>query len=179
MGIPIIGDIISAVVGKAGDIASELIVDKDKKIQLAADLARLQVEMTDKAEQRVHDEMIAQIEVNKTEASNSNLFVAGWRPAVGWVGVVGLGYTFIVEPFAEFIARMFHYTGQFPQVQTESLLFLISGMLGFGGLRTWEKVKGIVSPNPSPLEPTAAPSRAPIDLVPDVLKATPPENAPW
>jgi len=177
MAIPILGDIISSVFGKVGDVVSEVVVDKDKKIQIEADLVRLQAELTDKAETRVHDEMIAQIEVNKAEASNSNVFVAGWRPFIGWVGGVGLAYTFILEPFLEFGARVYGYTGKFPEVDTYNLMFLISGMLGFGGLRTWEKVRGVASEGSTQTPSTA--TKAPIDLVPEVLKQTPPEEAPW
>lgn len=180
MGIPIIGDIIDSVIGKAGDLASELIVDKDKKAQLAFDLERLKIEVTDKAEERVHQEMVAQIEVNKVEASHKSIFVAGWRPAVGWVGVVGLAYSFVLEPLISWIARISGYLGTFPQLQTEAILFLLSGMLGFGGLRTWEKIKGVQAEDPSPLVQDKKPSeRMPVDLVPEVLKRTPPENAPW
>jgi hypothetical protein len=81
---------------------------------------------------------LAQIEVNKTEASSANPFVSGWRPAVGWVCVLGLLYTFLLQP-------LLSYFGQraAPAIDMSDLLILLGGLLGFGGLRTFEKVKGV------------------------------------
>lgn len=135
MGLPIIGDIIDAV----KDLASEVIVDKDKKNEV---FVRLE-ELRDKADQRFHDELMAQTEVNKVEAAHPSLFVAGWRPAVGWVGAIGLGWAFVLSPFAETVSRWFGWTGAMPVVDSGTLLTLILGMLGIGAQRSFEKVKGV------------------------------------
>ena len=135
MGIPIIGDIINAV----KDLAGEVIVDKDKKNELNV---RLQ-ELADKANQRLHEELLAQAEINKVEAAHPSIFVAGWRPAVGWIGAIGLGWQFVFAPFVETIAKFFNWTGTMPVVDTESLMMLVLGMLGIGAQRTFEKVKGV------------------------------------
>lgn len=135
MGIPIIGDVINAV----KDIVSEVVVDKDKKNELNV---RLQ-ELEDKANQRAHEEALAQIDVNKTEATSGSLFVAGWRPFVGWAGGAGLVYSTIVEPLVSWVARISGYTGEFPVINNELLLYVLGGMLGIGGLRTIEKIKGV------------------------------------
>lgn len=88
----------------------------------------------------------AQIGVNLEEAKSVNLFVAGWRPAVGWVGAIGLAYVAIVEPIARFIANVgFHYTGVFPAIDTDLTFQVISGLVGFGVMRTVDKVKGVGS----------------------------------
>src|SRR3546814_16111510 len=76
MAIPIIGDIINAV----KDVVSEVVVEKDKKNELNV---RLQ-ELEDKANERLHEEVMAQSEVNKVEAAHPSIFVAGWRPFIGW-----------------------------------------------------------------------------------------------
>jgi len=135
MGIPILGDVISAV----KDLVSEVIVDKDKKNELQV---RLQ-ELSDKADQRLHEELMAQTEVNKVEAAHPSVFVAGWRPAIGWVSAVGLGWSFVLSPFTEFAARLFGWMGKMPVVPTDTLLTLVLGMLGIGAQRSFEKYKGV------------------------------------
>ncbi len=139
MGIPILGDIIDAV----KDIVGEVVVDKDKKNEINYKLA----ELADKAEARVHEEVLAQIEVNKVEAASGSLFVAGWRPFVGWVGGAGLAYSAIVQPFASWIARLSGYTGDFPPIDNMLLLTVLGGLLGIGGMRTFEKVRGVSTNN--------------------------------
>ena len=137
MGIPIIGDIIGAV----KDLAGKAIVDKDKKNEI---LFKLQ-ELEDKADQRFHEELMGQIEVNKVEAASSSVFVAGWRPFIGWVGGVGLAYSFVLSPFIEFIARARGYGGEMPMPDSGQLMTLILGMLGVGAMRSYEKVKGVAT----------------------------------
>ncbi len=137
MGLPIIGDLITGV----KDLISEVVVDKDKRDQVNLELAKLQ----DQAQARLDNALIAQIDVNKVEASSGSLFVAGWRPAVGWVGAFGLAYNAIIEPFASWIARVFGYPGNFPATNNELLLYILGGMLGLGGLRSFEKVKGVAT----------------------------------
>ena len=139
MGIPIIGDIIGAV----KDVVSEVVVDKDKKNELNV---RLQ-ELADKTDQRFHEELMGQIEVNKVEAAHPSVFVAGWRPAVGWISAVGLGWQFVLSPFTETVARWFGWTGVMPVVDTESLMMLILGMLGIGAQRSFDKMKGTDFPH--------------------------------
>jgi hypothetical protein len=80
-----------------------------------------------------------QSETNKAEAQNPNLFVSGWRPAIGWVGASGLAYQYVVRPFA--VGAGWH---DLPNLDS-SLMELIMAMLGMGGLRTYEKVKGVAS----------------------------------
>ena len=86
---------------------------------------------------------LAQVEVNKQEAASLNVFVAGWRPAVGWICGVGLAYAAILEPLARFVTQVgFHYAGAFPAIDTSLTLQVLMGMLGLGAMRSVEKVKG-------------------------------------
>ena len=80
-----------------------------------------------------------QADINANEAANSNLFVSGWRPAIGWIGAAGLAYQYIVRPLA--IGAGWH---DLPTLD-QSLMELVTAMLGFGGLRTFEKIKGVAS----------------------------------
>lgn len=86
---------------------------------------------------------LAQVEVNAAEAKSANWFVAGWRPAVGWICAAALGYVAIIEPVARFIATVgVGYAGVFPAIDTTLTMQILLGMLGLGGMRTVEKVKG-------------------------------------
>jgi len=83
-----------------------------------------------------------QIDVNKIEAASSNWFVAGWRPACGWVGALGLGYAAIIEPFMRFVATQLGYSGTFPVLDTSITMQVLFGLLGLGAMRTFEKHTG-------------------------------------
>ena len=139
MGIPIIGDLIEA----AGKVVSEVVVDKDKRDQVNLELARL----GDEAQARLDGLLQGQIEVNKIEASSGSVFVAGWRPAVGWVGAVALGYQAILYPFFQFIARVLSYKGDLPVLDYTLTMQILLGMLGLGAMRSYEKVKGVSTNN--------------------------------
>ncbi len=89
-------------------------------------------------------EITAQTDINKVEAANTNWFVAGWRPCVGWICAIGLGYATLIEPFMRFIAVVFFsYSGTFPQIDLSITNTLLTGMLGLGSIRMYEKVKGV------------------------------------
>lgn len=84
----------------------------------------------------------AQIGVNAAEAASGSLFIAGWRPAVGWVCVAALVYQYIVSPLAPWILTVFGvHVPPLPGLD-DTLWQLLAGMLGLGSLRTFEKVKG-------------------------------------
>lgn len=84
-----------------------------------------------------------QNEVNKIEAGHRSLFVAGWRPAIGWTCAIALFYTYILNPFVTWYATAAMI--ELPPLPSldENLWELMFGMLGMGGLRTLEKVKGV------------------------------------
>lgn len=86
---------------------------------------------------------LAQIEVNKAEAVSGNMFVAGWRPAIGWVCAGALGYQYLFTPLMWWAATSFHLALTAPPKLDDVLWQLMFGMLGMGGLRTYEKTKGI------------------------------------
>lgn len=85
---------------------------------------------------------IAQIEVNKLEAQSPDLFRGGWRPAVGWVCVIGLLYTYLGRPLLAWASGIWAVPAP-PALDLGDLLILLGGMLGLGTLRTAEKVKGV------------------------------------
>jgi len=87
-----------------------------------------------------------QQDINKQEAASISVFVAGWRPFVGWVCGVAFAYAAIGEPMARFVATVFyHYTGTFPQIDTALTMQTLFGLLGLGAMRSWEKGKGVAT----------------------------------
>ena len=88
--------------------------------------------------------MLAQADINKAEAS-TDLFRGGWRPACGWVCAAGLAYTFLLRPVLPWLASLAGADVQaMPEIDTDTLMVLLTGMLGLSGLRTVERVKGKV-----------------------------------
>lgn len=164
MGIPIIGDIIDAV----KDLASEVIVDKDKKNELNLELEKLR----DIGNERAHEQIIAQIELNKVEASHGSIFVAGWRPFVGWVCGVGLAAQVILFPLLD---RVFSWKMEF---DTELLVLTMSGMLGIGAMRTVEKIKGVSTNDYTDTPKEAKPAKIVFAPKKEVVQPIP-EEAPW
>ena len=107
-------------------VLDKFVPDPNAKAQFEADL-RTSLQQWDQQ----------QSATNTAEASNPNLFVSGWRPAIGWVGAMGLAYQYLVRPLA--VGAGWH---DLPTLDG-SLNELVFAMLGFGGLRTYEKVKGV------------------------------------
>jgi len=90
--------------------------------------------------------MTGQLEINKIEASSTNLFVSGWRPFIGWVCGISLTYAAIIEPLSRFIAKVFfNYTSEFPIIDTTLTLQILLGLLGLAGMRSWEKKEGVAA----------------------------------
>jgi hypothetical protein len=88
-----------------------------------------------------------QLEINKQEASHASIFVAGWRPAVGWTCTVALLWNFVLQPLLLWGAWVFPEVAPdistAPKLDTDELMTVLLGMLGLGGLRTYEKRLGV------------------------------------
>ena len=90
------------------------------------------------------DQLMGQLEINKIEASHSSIFVAGWRPASGWICNIGLLYTFLIQPLLTWMATIATIPVP-PQIPFDALYVLLGSLLGVGTLRTVDKVKGVAS----------------------------------
>ena len=92
--------------------------------------------------ERHHQELMkAQVEVNKVEAANSNLFVSGWRPFIGWTCGLGMFGNFITIPFANFVMALLKIQIVIPLVPLETMMPVLMGMLGLGAMRSYEKTR--------------------------------------
>ena len=83
----------------------------------------------------------AQMEVNKVEAGHTSMFVAGWRPFTGWICASALAYHYIIQPLLTFILYSFGNEVVLPTFDMGTLTTVLLGMLGLGGMRSFEKVK--------------------------------------
>jgi hypothetical protein len=82
-----------------------------------------------------------QLEINKEEAKSQSMFVAGWRPFIGWICGCGLGYQFLLRPLLSFGVSLKIAGFVAPSIETAQLIELLVGMLGLGAMRTYEKVQ--------------------------------------
>ena len=128
--------ILNALIQPVTSILDKVIPDADTKQKIAHEIATM-------AESHAHEIAVAQIGVNKAEAASKNLFVAGWRPAVGWVCCLGMASNFLVIPVANFALALSDSTIVVPLIDLSTMLPVLMGMLGLGGLRTYEKTKGV------------------------------------
>jgi hypothetical protein len=135
--------VISGLFSAAQSLIERFFPDPEKKA--AAQLELLKMQQNGDLAQLAADTDLAklQIQTNIEEAKSTNWFVAGWRPAIGWVCGAGLAYAALVEPFARFAAKVwFGYTGEFPVINSDLTMQILMGMLGLGAMRSVEKVKG-------------------------------------
>lgn len=129
-------DPVSAALDIGGKLIDRLWPDPNQAAAAKLELLKLQ-QSGDLAQ------ITGQLEINKAEAQNSSVFVAGWRPAIGWVCALALFYQYLVRPIAQgAFAAAGHPLP--PLVGLDDNLWqLLLGMLGLGGLRTYEKVQGV------------------------------------
>jgi len=139
---------IGSIIEGVGKVADSLYTTDKERMEMALEERRLDLE-----EKRIDQETdLAQVEVNKIEAASTSTFVSGWRPAVGWVGVAGLAYQFLGYPlmqwcwaFGQGVDIIPKGLAPPPDLQVEQLMTLLAGLLGFGGMRSFEKSRGVAS----------------------------------
>jgi|TARA_A100001388_G_scaffold254795_1_gene218786 phenylpyruvate tautomerase PptA (4-oxalocrotonate tautomerase family) len=123
-----------ALIGPVTGLLDKFIEDKDQKNKLAHEIATM-------ADKHSHEIAKAQIEVNKEEAKSRSWWIAGWRPACGWICTLAMGYHFIIQPFLIFFLALFGMKMDLPSFDMDTLMTVLLGMLGLGGLRSFEKHK--------------------------------------
>lgn len=107
--------------------------------------ARAREEMERELQNAINAQALGQMEINKTEAQHRTVFVAGWRPFIGWVCGSALAWSFIGQPMATWYLAAFHpeQLASVPVLETRYLFELVLALLGLGGMRTYEKYKGV------------------------------------
>lgn len=128
---------IDQLIGPISGLLDKFVEDKDQKAKLAHDIATM-------AKRHAHEANMGQLEVNKAEAQHRSIFVAGWRPFLGWGLSFAMVWHFVLVPMITF---GFAFAGadipQLPEFDMDSLMTVLMGMLGLGGLRTYEKSRGL------------------------------------
>jgi hypothetical protein len=126
------------------DIIRLFKVDPNVALQQQEQLAQIQASIINKS----MDSITAQIQVNQTEAANKSIFIAGWRPFIGWICGSAMAYKFVVQPLLVFILVATHSTfdaSRLPVLDWAEMSTVLLGMLGLAGARTWEKLNGVSS----------------------------------
>ena len=131
--IPLITALLPSILDVAGRFLPE---DKEKR-------AAAEREIEAKLTESLANIDLAQLDINKTEAAHRSVFVAGWRPAVGWTCTAALAYSYVLEPVLRFGLAQAGYLVDLPAVDISQMMPVLIGMLGLGTLRSWEKVKRV------------------------------------
>jgi len=128
---------LQALIGPVTGLLDKFIPDADQKAKLAHEIATM-------SERHAQEALLAQLEINKAEAASGSIFKGGWRPAVGWTCAIAFLYHFILKDLIIFGCAIAGVVlPDLPEFDMGTLLTVLGGMLGIGGLRTYEKQKGL------------------------------------
>ena len=131
---------LTALIAPVSKLVGKFIEDKDQKNKLAHDLATL-------ASRHAQELAKGQIEANTAQAKHPSLFVAGARPAIMWICALGLLTQFFIMPIAEWATAIWFPEIALPKLATSELMTLTLSLLGLGGMRSFEKSKGVAREN--------------------------------
>ena len=113
-------------------VVDEIHTSEEEKLDKKILMQRIQQKLAEK-----------QLDVNAKEASHRSIFVAGWRPFIGWIGCLALMFEFILSPCIEWYSQFAGLDLTAPEIQTGPLLAIVTSMLGVAGMRSFEKAKGL------------------------------------
>ena len=129
--------LLDSLIQPVSKILDKAIPDTDLKRKLSHEIATM-------SEKHAQQLALAQIEVNAAEAASGSLFKGGWRPCIGWICGIAFGYHFVLQPVIIFVVALIGIEiPDLPKFDMNTLLTVLAGMLGIGGLRTYEKQKGL------------------------------------
>ena len=136
---PLAVSAVGGIIGAVGNVIDGLVTTDAERMSAQIELAKIDASL-----------LAAQMEVNKAEAGHTSIWVAGWRPACGWVGAAAMAYQFLLYPFMVWAWALMQAKGWIhtslahpPMLDTDALWVILTGMLGIAGARTFEKVKGV------------------------------------
>jgi hypothetical protein len=124
--LPVIGDVIGRFLPEDKEARAK--AEREIEKQLSVHLAKID---------------IAQLDINKQEAAHRSIFVSGWRPFIGWSCGIALAWTYVATPILYFILAQTGHLMDLPVLDMSQMMPVLMGMLGLGGLRTFEKFKGV------------------------------------
>ena len=129
--------LLSSLIEPVSSLLDKAIPDQDLKRKLSHEIATM-------SEKHAQQLALAQIKVNAAEAASGSLFKGGWRPCIGWICGIAFGYHFVLQPVIIFVVALIGIEiPDLPKFDMNTLLTVLAGMLGIGGLRTYEKQKGL------------------------------------
>ena len=132
---------LQALIGPVTGILDKFVEDKDAKNAMAHEIATM-------AEKAAHEAAMAQAQANTEQAKHPSLFVAGARPAIMWICAAAMGYHFVLQPFLVFGVLVAGVDlPALPELDMASLMPVLLGILGLGGMRSYEKVKNVAREN--------------------------------
>ncbi len=126
-----VDDLIGGVLSVAKPVLEHFFPDPAKRYEF--EMAMRQLDLT---------QMQGQMQINQIEAANPNIFVSGWRPAIGWVGVFGLFYQFVIAPIAIYVLAIVDPGITLPNIGGAELISLVVALLGIGAMRSYDKMQG-------------------------------------
>ena len=131
------GELLKGAIGPIVDGFLKFIPDKNARAEAKEQLeSQMMTAMTSLVQ--------GQLKINEKEAQHASIFVAGWRPAIGWICGSALGWNFIIQPVVSWGAFIYGIDLEgMPTLDTGELTTILLGMLGLGGLRTYEKRLGV------------------------------------
>ena len=136
-------DPLTAVLNLGGSIIDKIWPDKNEaekaKVQLASLAMQGQLEDL-KAQTQL---LVSQMAINQEEAKSNSVFVAGWRPFIGWVCGSAMAYYYILQPFLVWVFDVFNIQTGMPKLDTGDLMMILMGMLGLGAFRSYDKTQEI------------------------------------
>lgn len=127
---------INAILPIIGSVLDKVIPDNNAKAKAKADIEKALIDNASKIN-------LAQAETNKIEASHRSVWVAGWRPFLGWVAGFGFAWVFVLAPMAQWVCALLGIHVELPVLHTDVMMELTIALLGLSGLRSWEKSKGL------------------------------------
>ena len=115
-----------------GTVIDDLHFSGEEKEKLKLQMKEIDAKLTEK-----------QLDINKAQASHRSIFVSGWRPFLGWISGLSIGYVYLFQPVFDMILQMFDIKVDWVVLDLGQLMPLVLGMLGLGSLRSFEKAKGL------------------------------------
>jgi len=132
--------LLTALIGPVVGLLDKFIPDADLKTKLAHQISSM-------AESHAAELAKGQLEANVVQAKHPSIFVSGSRPAIMWICALGLLTQFFLMPIAEWASAIWYPEITLPKLQTEQLMTLTLSLLGLGGMRSFEKSKGVAREN--------------------------------